>query len=425
MSIRNGAPPPASLQWWRTGGEEVVDGYAGIDWATDEHAVRVVGEGGERLFEGFFAHSERGLEELCRTLDGHGACRVAIERPDGVLVERVLEADVAVLAIHPNQLKAARSRFRASGGKSDSFDAFRPAELARADHHRFGAPAPDSDGTKALRVMTRARADLVRARVALANQLRARLEAFRGGAAALFSEIDSPISLAFLERYPTPADARALGEKRLASFLRRNAYRGRKEAGELLGRLRRAPRATATGEAETEARRGVVLAMVQSLGALAGQIALADRRISEAVRSHPDGEVFLSLFGGSTLTAATLPSEIGDRRESYPSCEALAADAGMSPVARESGRKKVAAFRRACDKRLRDAFATLADATRHRNPWAKDIYRRARDRGCEHPHAIRILGRAWTRVLWRMWRDGVPYDPDKHGALQLLKSERC
>lgn len=402
-----------------------MDGYAGIDWATDEHAVLcVVGGSGERLFEGFFAHSERGLEELCRTLARHGACRVALERPDGVLVERVSEAGFEVLAVHPNQLKGARPRFRASGGKSDSFDAFCLAELARTDHHRFGALAPDSDETKALRVMTRARGDLVKARVAMANQLRAQLEAF-WPAATLFNEIDSPISLAFLERYPTPAEARGLGEKRLASFLRRNGYSGRKEAGELLGRLRRAPRVTATGEAEMEARKGVVLAMVQSLGVLVEQIALADRGISRAVRSHPDGEVFLSLFGGATLTAATLLSEIGDRRESYPSCEALAAYAGMSPVARESGKKKVAAFRRACDKRLRDAFTTLAEATRHRNAWAEDVYRRARGRGCDHPHAIRILGRAWTRVLWRMWRDGVPYDPEKHGGLQRLKSERC
>jgi hypothetical protein len=91
--------------------------------------------------------------------------------------------------------------------------------------------------------------------------------------------------------------------------------------------------------------------------------AALDSRIACAVRSHPDGEVFLSLFRHphSTLTAATLLcDEIGDRRERYPSAEALAADAGMSPVAKESGRRKVATFRRACDKRLRDAMTTLA-----------------------------------------------------------------
>ena len=105
----------------------------------------------------------------------------------------------------------------------------------------------------------------------------------------------------------------------------------------------------------------------------------------------------------STLTAACLLAEIGDKRERYPTGEALAADAGMSPVAIESGRKKVASFRRACDKRLRRAVATLAESTRHHNVWARDVYLRARARGCDHAHAIRVLGWAWVRVIYRMW----------------------
>lgn len=167
--------------------------------------------------------------------------------------------------------------------------------------------------------------------------------------------------------------------------------------------------------------------MVPSLvGALRSVVAGVEElsaRIARAVRSHPDGRVFLSLFRSprSTLTAARLLAEIGDARGRYPGVEALAADAGMSPVAKESGRSKVAAFRRACDKRLRDAFATLADSSRHHNAWAKDIYGRARARGCGHPHAIRVLGRAWARVIWRMWQDGAPYDPDKHGGMRRLE----
>jgi hypothetical protein len=132
-------------------------------------------------------------------------------------------------------------------------------------------------------------------RVALANRLRAELEAFWGGAATLFSEIDSSISLAFLRRYPSPKDASGLGEKRLEGFLCRQGYPGRKGAKELLGRLRKAPRGKA-GEAEMEARRARVLALVAALRTLVGQIRLLEERIARAVRAHPDGEVFLSLF---------------------------------------------------------------------------------------------------------------------------------
>src|SRR2546426_974565 len=79
---------------------------------------------------------------------------------------------------------------------------------------------PDSDQAKALRALTRSREDLVTARVALCNQLRAELERFWPGPIGLFSDLDSPISLAFLARYPSPDDARGLGEKRMAAFLK-------------------------------------------------------------------------------------------------------------------------------------------------------------------------------------------------------------
>jgi len=398
---------------------------AGIDWAKDEHALCVIDEAGRVVFERRFAHDEDGLAQLCLELVDNGVWRVAIERPDGVLVERLLDAGLVVLAIHPNQLKAARPRFRASGAraKSDAFDAFCLAELARTDHHRFRALTPDSDQTKALRVLTRSREEMVTTRVALANRLRAELEAFWPGAAILFSEIDSAISLAFLRRYPSPKDALRLGEKRLESFLSHNHYCGRKDASELLQRLREAPKGRA-GEAEIQARREAVLGLVATLKALLEQIKLLEDRIAKAVRAHPDGEVFLSLFLGhnTTLTAACLVAQIGDRRDRYPTNEAMAAAAGMSPVAVESGKRKVAGFRRACDKRLRKAVATLAESTRHHNRWAKDIYRRARARGCDHAHAIRVLGRAWVRVIFRMWREGEPYDPARHGGLRRLQS---
>ena len=129
---------------------------------------------------------------------------VAIERPDGLLVERLLDAGLRVLALHPNQVAAARDRFRVSGGKSDGFDAFVLCELARTDHHRFRVLEPDSDATKALRALTRGREDLVGARTALVNQLRAELERFWPGPLGLFSDLHSRISLAFLERYPEP-----------------------------------------------------------------------------------------------------------------------------------------------------------------------------------------------------------------------------
>ena len=118
------------------------------------------------------------------------------------------------------------------------------------------------------------------------------------------------------------------------------------------------------------------------------------------------------------ITAAELLAEIGDCRERYPDPDALAADAGQAAVAIESGKWKTAGFRRACNKRLRVAFCRLADSSRHWHPWAQTLYAQARQRGHEHPRAIRTVGRAWCRVVWQCWRNHTPYDPARHRALQ-------
>jgi transposase len=392
---------------------------AGVDWASDKHDVLVEDEAGEPLLAVTYEHSEAGIAALCAALVRLRVERVAVERPDGLLVERLLDSALKVLALHPNQVAAARARFRAAGGKSDRFDAFVLCELARTDAHRFRVLEPDRDDTKALRALTRAREDLVGARVALANQLRGELERFWPGATRIFADVDSPICLAFLERYPSPLDARALGHKRLAGFLARHRYSGRKSPDQLLVRLRTAPAGRASAR-EIEARRGIVLALVVTLRPLVELIAQLTREIGHAVRAHPDGAIFLSFFRRpeSAICAATLLAEIGDCRARYASGEALAADGGQAAIAIESGKRKVAGFRHACDHRLRNALGVLADSTRHWHPWAADRYNRARARGHDHPRAIRTLGRAWCRVLWRCWQDRAPYDPARHRGLQ-------
>ncbi len=218
---------------------------AGVDWATETYEACIVDEGE-------VVHLELG--------------RLAAKEG---LVERLLEVGLCVVAISPNQAKAARSR-----------------------------------------------EDLVGVRVEFATQVCAQLEAFYPGAARLFGAVASQIALAFLGRYPYPADARGLGEKRKAA-----------------------------------------------------SFALAREGYS------------------------------GDKR--CPTAASLAADASQCPVAVELGKRRVAVFRRACDKRLRGAVGPLANSTRQWHPWAEDVYWRARERGADHPHAIRLRGRAWAQVLWR------------------------
>ena len=68
-------------------------------------------------------------------------------------------------------------------------------------------------------------------------------------------------------------------------------------------------------------------------------------------------------------------------------------------------------FRWACNKRFRAAMTTFADNSRHASPWAAKIYSDARARGKDHPHAIRILARAWIRVIWPLLARRHPLRP--------------
>jgi len=394
--------------------------FVGVDWGSGAHAVCVIDAKG--MVRGRFevGHDRAGLATLVTRLQQHGAAAdipIAIERPSGLLVDNLLAAGFVVTPIHPNVVKACRPRYRAVAAKSDPGDALILADILRTDGHRLRALEPQSDAIKALRGLVRGRDDLVGTRVALANQLTALLESFWPGAARIFAAVASPIALAFLERYPTPDSAARLGPKRLAGFLAQHRYCGRRTPKALLERLRSAPDGGA-GEAEGEAKGELVRALARTLHALVAEIAKLTSRIEHAIAALPDGQIVMSFPRAGRVCAAQILAELGDVRARFPTENQLAAEAGVAPVTYQSGKSRGVGWRWACNRRLRAALTCMADNSRHQSPWAADLYRRARARGCDHPHAIRILARAWTRVLWRAWTDRLPYDPTKHAAAQ-------
>jgi hypothetical protein len=210
-----------------------------------------------------------------------------------------------------------------------------------------------------------------------------------------------------------------LGEKRLAGFLKTQHYSNGKTAAQLLDRVRTAPSGRG-GEAETSCRRSIVLALTRTLQVMVAQIRQLDAEIADALDAHPDAEIYRSFFRSrdSVICAATLLAEIGDSRARYGHRDAIAADAGHAPVAVESGKRKTAKFRWACNHRLRNALQVLAQAVCRWNPWAQDRYAQARARGHNHRRALRTLGRALSRIIWKCWRSRTPYDPARHTGLQ-------
>lgn len=390
----------------------------GIDWARDDHAVSVVDARGREVHRCTVEHSAAGLRELLTVLARPGVCEVAIERPDGPVIDTLLGAGITVVVISPNQVKNLRGRYGSAGNKDDRFDAFVLADTLRTDRTRLAPLTPDHPATVALRRLCRARKDLVAHRVALANQLRAHLRNVFPGAVGLFADLDSPISLMFLTRFDCQDRADWLTPKRLATWLSGVSYSGRTDPAVLHARLTAAPRGAVGDDGSAHAH--ITRALVAALRTLGEQIKLLTEQIGEQLAGHADAHIFTSLPRSGTVRAARLLAEIGDCRARFPTPESLACLAGVAPSTRQSGKARIVEFRWAADKQLRDAVTDFAGDSRHSNLWAADLYNRAVARGHDHPHAVRILARAWLFVIWHCWQDNLAYEPDKHGALQRL-----
>ena len=212
----------------------------------------------------------------------------------------------------------------------------------------------------------RARKDLVKHRVAAANQLRAHLRNVFPGAVGLFKDIDSEISLAFLSRFDTQDRADWLTPKRLADWLTKQGYSGKVDPTVLHQRLLDAAR-SATGTHATD-QAHITTSYVALLRTLLEQIKTLEKQIDRQLDAHADAHIFTSLPRSGRVRAARLLAEIGDCRARFPTPESLTCLAGAAPSTRQSGKLRAVGFRWSCDKQLRDAVVDFAADTRPPTP---------------------------------------------------------
>ena len=279
---------------------------AGIDWSWQHHAVCVIDGDGGRVEAATVPHTRAGLARICQILRRHHVERVGIERGDGPVVEQLLRAGFEVVVISARQVRSLRARYGSAGNKDDRFDAFVLADALRTDARRWVTVRPDSEPTIALRMLVRARHDVIGHRIAVHNQLLAVLQHNFPGAIGLFHQLDIPISLTFLRRFPSEAKAAWLtaggGESRMAHWLTAHSYCGRHTARHLLDHLSGAAQGRITGPA-AEASEVVVLGLVDVLTGLRSQQDILEARIREALLAHPDGAIFTSLPRAGTVRA--------------------------------------------------------------------------------------------------------------------------
>lgn len=396
----------------------------GWDWASEAHDVTVLSADGVIVDHFSLAHDETGIGGAIDRLSRHGQpgeLPIAIENTSALVVDRLLDAGHPVVPIHPNAFNAARPRWGASRAKSDAGDSYKLADYLRTDGHRLRHLQPMDAATAELQALVRMRDDHVAAKVAATNQLSALLDRHWPGAKVVFARLDSAIALDFLTDYPTPQFAARLGEARMAGFLKRHGYSGHRSAAEILERLHSVPQASSPLTSKT--LRQLVQAQVRALRTLMETIAGLDGALGALLAEHPKAKLLASLPRVGKVNLAQIIAEVGPILDRAVDVGHAAAEAGASPVTKESGKGRAVNFRWAVNTRSRDALGIFADNSRHASPWAAKLYADARRRGKRHPHAVRILMRAWLRVMWACWHSETPYNPELHGGERRVREE--
>ena len=391
-----------------------VDGvFVGVDWGNSHHQLCVLDSSGKPIYQGKFGHDVAGLQQLDTRLRMQGAIiGIAIERAEGLLVERLHDQGHRLFCVSPKMSARARERYRLASSKSDSFGAFVLADSLRHEHRHWRSLAVPSPLLAELRALTRDRERLIWNQRDVENQLRAIVLAYHPAALHLFSSLDRDISLAFLRDYPTPTQAARVGASRMAAFCSRHGYSGRTRPELLVDRLR--PNLLSASNGTTAGKAFSAMLFVDQLELLNSQVRSTTKRIRERLADHPDAAIFLSFPGMGEVTAAVMLAEMGEDRGRFPTADVLLAETGTAPVTRSSGRSRSVRFRYAANKRMRHAIDWWTFVSVRENDWAHEAYEQGRARGQLHNRALRGVGARWVRILWRCWTDSTTYDTTQH-----------
>jgi len=385
----------------------------GIDWADTEHVYCLMDESGATLATGTIEHTAEGLGRFMALVRARVQTPqdvlVALETSPGPLVGALLDQQFTVYAVNPKAVDRHRERFRVAGAKSDLRDAWVLATLLRTDRALYRPLLPDAEIAQELRALTRDRAELVRTRTMLGNQLTACLKAYFPEFLTLFADPDRPVALALLQTFPTREALQAPSPEQLEAFLRRHhCPHSRDRAVEIHTRLQGRGFQIAPPVVRTKARLAGTLA--SQLQTLTEHLDEYDREIQRVLKLHRDGELYHSLPGAGDFLAARMVGELGDHRDRYRDASSAQCEAGTAPVTRKSGSSHTVHVRRACIHPLRETMWQFAFASTRHCEWAGAYYLRARKRGKRHAEAVRMLGNVWLRIIIAMRRDRRMYD---------------
>ena len=363
--------------------------------------------------------SPEGLAAIGRWLDERRAEGIelwaAIEKPAGRIVDFLLDHGVEVYPVNPKAVDRVRDRYRMSGSKSDAFDAYVLAEFLRTDHAHLRALRPSSEKAQELKLLSRDQRRVGRHKTRLLNQLTTTLKEYYVRPLEAFEDLETEVALDFLQQYPTPAHLSALKRKQFNRFATQQHHLSKQRCEELWEKLQKPQ--LGVPEHVVRAKAQLLEVLIEQLRASIKAVKIYHHKVESFFASSPAAEFAKTLPGGKSGTlVAAIWAELGDAQGRWESSRHLQAEAGAVPVTKASGKSRVVHFRFACNKHLRYAMYWFSFVSLNHSEWAKLYYRGQRDKGHNHPQALRALGAKWLKIIFVMWRDHKPYDENYHLA---------
>ena len=252
------------------------------------------------------------------------------------------------------------------------------------------------------------------------NRLRAVLLRYYPAALEVFSSLDAPITLAFIQEYTMPQAAAQLTFEQFKGFLKLHRHHQPKKWAGCYARLQRPqPQADPAILAvySSEAR-----LLAHLLDELAHAKTKALQELEEIYLQHPEHEIYDSLPGVGPFLGPALLSKFGDDRQRFPSSTVVQAIAGTCPVTVASGKKSIPQFRLACDHEFRYITQQWAKQTIHLSPWTHAYYAHIRPHYHSDNDAYRRLANRRLEIVWKLWMDRKPYNETKHLKQKALRS---
>jgi len=401
--------------------------YAGIDWSDTKHDIVVINEAGRRVGKHQVAHTAEGLTDLSTFLASlpglekkeDVAC--IVETNQGILVSTLLEAGFSVFPVNSNTIDHRRSPSRA---KTDSIDAYLLAKTGRADFADLRQLKPESPVVAELKALTRDQDSLIQSQTRLVNQLTACLKVYYPVALQLFTKLQQPTALAFLQIYSTPQVAQEASVEQISQVLTGARHPRPQVAAQKIFETLHQPQLVAD-EITTRTKSRLMLVLVKQLFPLIEEIAAYDKLIEALFLTHADSALFRSLPRAGKRLAPRMLAEIGDDRNRYADAASLQALAGTSPVLFESGTYSQAHRRYACIKPLRNALHQFAWQSTQQEEWARAYYQRKRKEGKSHTVALRALANVWARILFAMLLSSSCYETATFESAKRAHAQRA